>query len=119
MIFNDPDAGPPKELTQLLGVYQEVKGFIKKRLAFLVEKQKKYEQERYVENPDGILVSRKLLNREGIINCPVCGRKTKTVDDDIYINKYECCSKCFIQYVDGREERWLNGWRPKNVAKSS
>ena len=41
MIFNDPDAGPPKELTQLLGVYQEVKGFIKKRLAFLVERHKK------------------------------------------------------------------------------
>ena len=30
MIFNDPDAGPPRSL-----------GFIKKRLAFLVEKQKK------------------------------------------------------------------------------
>ena len=89
------------------------------QLKEFVEKQKKYEQERYVENPDGILVSRKLLNREGIINCPVCGGKTETVDDDIYINKYECCSKCFIQYVEGREERWLNGWRPKNVAKSS
>ena len=30
MIFDDPDAGPPRDL-----------GFIKKRLAFLVEKQKK------------------------------------------------------------------------------
>tara|TARA_B100001758_G_scaffold169450_1_gene146563 strand:- start:104 stop:205 length:102 start_codon:yes stop_codon:yes gene_type:complete len=30
VIFNDPDAGPPRSL-----------GFIKKRLAFLVEKQKK------------------------------------------------------------------------------
>tara|TARA_R110000824_G_scaffold241919_1_gene430692 strand:- start:168 stop:563 length:396 start_codon:yes stop_codon:yes gene_type:complete len=84
-----------------------------------VEKQKKHEQERYVENDDGILISRKLLNKEGIINCPVCGKKTKTVDDDIYINKFECCSKCFIQYVVDRKKRWLNGWRPKNVTKSS
>ena len=28
------------------------------------------------------------------------------------MNKFECCFKCFIQYVDGREERWEKGWRP-------
>jgi len=26
--------------------------------------------------------------------------------------KYDCCEKCFIKYVDGREERWQKGWRP-------
>ena len=35
MIFNDPDAGPPRSL-----------GFIKKRLAFLVEKQKKQKKKK-------------------------------------------------------------------------
>ena len=89
------------------------------QLKEFVEKQKKYEQQHDVENVDGVLISRKLLNKEGIINCPVCGKKTKTVDDDIYINKFECCNKCYIQHVDGREERWLKGWRPKNVTKSS
>jgi hypothetical protein len=75
------------------------------QLKEFVERQKKHERQHDVENVDGVLISRKLLNREGIINCPVCGRKTKTVDDDIYINKYECCSKCFTQRIEPRYHR--------------
>ena len=33
--------------------------------------------------------------------------------DDVYMNKYECCHSCYIQYVEDREERWKAGWRPK------
>ena len=33
---------------------------------------------------------------------------------DLYNNKFECCQKCYIQYVEGREKRWLKGWRPKD-----
>lgn len=32
--------------------------------------------------------------------------------DDVCLVKFECCSKCYVQYVEGREERWLEGWRP-------
>ena len=84
-----------------------------------VEKQKKFEREHDVENVDGILVSRKLLNKEGIFNCPTCSKKLKTINDDIYFTKFDCCETCFIKYVDGREKRWLDGWRPENVTKSS
>ena len=28
------------------------------------------------------------------------------------MNKYDCCFRCFLQYVDEREERWKSGWRP-------
>ena len=24
------------------------------------------------------------------------------------MNKYDCCGKCYIQFVEGREERWSN-----------
>jgi hypothetical protein len=89
------------------------------QLEAFVEKQKKHEQQHDVENVSGVLISRKLLNREGTINCPVCGGKTSTVDDEIYIIKFECCNRCFIKYVQLRPERWLEGWRPKNVTKSS
>ena len=71
---------------------------------------------------DGFLISKKLLNRETKLNCPTCGNRVKTINDDIYINKYECCERCFIQFVDGREERWISGWRPNreksNVAEN-
>ena len=89
------------------------------QLEEFIEKQKKLESMNEMENVDGILVSRKLLNKEAILNCPVCSSKIKTINDDIYFTKFDCCEKCYIKYVEGREERWLKGWRPKNVTKSS
>jgi hypothetical protein len=26
--------------------------------------------------------------------------------------KFSCCEACFEKYVDGREKRWIEGWRP-------
>jgi peptide subunit release factor 1 (eRF1) len=89
------------------------------QLEKFVEKQKKSEEAGELENVDGVLVSRKLLNKEGILNCPTCNRKLKTINDDIYFTKFDCCEKCHTQYVHQREQRWLDGWRPKNVTKSS
>ena len=62
---------------------------------------------------NGIKVAKKLLNRESLKSCPVCGSFPKKSMDDVCLIKYECCSKCYIQYVEGREERWTEGWRPK------
>ena len=89
------------------------------QLEQFIEKQKKLESINEMENVDGILVSRKLLNKEAILNCLVCSSKIKTINDDIYFTKFDCCEKCYIKYVEGREKRWLKGWRPKNVTKSS
>mgnify|MGYP003647056590 CR=1 FL=1 len=89
------------------------------QLEEFIKKQKKNEIDHELENVDGVLVSRKLLNKEGILNCPTCNKKIKTINDDIYFTKFDCCEKCYIKYVDGREKRWLEGWRPKNVTKSS
>ena len=89
------------------------------QLEEFVEKQKKFEQSHDVENVDGVLVSRKLLNKEGILNCNTCNKKLKTINDDIYFTKFDCCETCYIKYVDGREQRWLEGWRPKNVTEST
>ena len=70
------------------------------------------EQQEKVE-VDGFLINKKLLTRETtILNCSVCTKRLKTVKDDIYNNKFECCHKCYINYIEGRENRWLEGWRP-------
>tara|TARA_R110000765_G_scaffold400009_1_gene494872 strand:+ start:132 stop:518 length:387 start_codon:yes stop_codon:yes gene_type:complete len=61
----------------------------------------------------GILISKKLLNREPTKSCQICKRYSLSLKDDVYMNKYECCHDCFIQFVEGREERWKKGWRPK------
>ncbi len=97
---------------------EKEQGYIE-QLEEFVKKQKKFEADHDVENVDGVLVSRKLLNKEGILNCPICEGKLKTINDDIYHTKFDCCEKCYINYVEDREKRWLDGWRPKNVTKSS
>jgi len=61
---------------------------------------------------NGIKVTKKLLNRESLKNCPVCGNFPKSTMDDVCQLKFECCNSCYITYVEGREERWLKGWRP-------
>lgn len=68
---------------------------------------------------DGFLISKKLLNRDKQDRkCPVCFVFSFEPSDNLYINRYECCHKCFIQYVEGREERWNSGWRPSNEDKN-
>ena len=60
----------------------------------------------------GFFMPKKLLNKESERKCPVCSVYSFNIQDDIYMSKYECCFECYIQYVEGREERWQTGWRP-------
>ena len=90
----------------------------KKEKQYLEQMKKLYERSNkkreYSEKIDvnGIKISKKLLNRESLKNCPVCGAFPKSVKDDVSIIKFECCNSCYIKYVEDREERWLKGWRP-------
>ena len=60
----------------------------------------------------GFFVNKKLLNREKNRKCDVCKTYSFNIKDDFYFNKYECCSECYLKYVEFREERWKKGWRP-------
>ena len=62
---------------------------------------------------NGIKVTKKLLNRESLKTCPVCGSFPKKSLDDVCLVKFQCCNNCYIKFVEGREERWLSGWRPE------
>ena len=62
---------------------------------------------------DGIFIPKKLLSRGKERTCPVCKTYSFKSQDDVYMNKYECCFGCYIQYVEDREERWRSGWRPQ------
>jgi len=64
------------------------------------------------EDLDGVLISKQLLNRESKRSCPTCNTYSFKSVDDLYMTKFGCCNKCYIQWVEGREERWKSGWRP-------
>ena len=90
-----------------------------KQLKKFVQKLERHEADSVHENVNGVLITKKLLNKERKNICPVCGSSVKNINDDIYILKFDCCEKCYISYVEGREARWMKGWRPENVTKST
>jgi len=44
--------------------------------------------------------------------CPICSKYFLSTRDEAKLYKYGCCHDCFIDFVDGREDRWATGWRP-------
>ena len=62
----------------------------------------------------GVFISEKLITKESKRSCPVCNTYSFKSRDDVYMSKFDCCEKCYIQWVEDREERWLKGWRPDN-----
>ena len=76
--------------------------------------QKTQQNEAWQEKIDvnGIKISKKLLNRESLKCCPICDSFARRSMDDVCLVKFDCCHKCYIQFVEDREERWLKGWRP-------
>ena len=59
-------------------------------------------------NKDGFFVSKKLLTRVEDRVCPACFEYSFDLKDDVYMSKYDCCYKCYMHFVEGREERWMN-----------
>ena len=56
---------------------------------------------------DGVLVPKKLFTRESKRTCPVCEIYSFDMKDDLYMAKFKCCFKCYVQHVEGREKKWL------------
>ena len=44
--------------------------------------------------------------------CPVCKTYSFSSRDDLYMNRFGCCWRCHIDFVQGNEEEWLAGKRP-------
>jgi len=55
---------------------------------------------------------------DAVRSCPVCKTYSFSSADDLYMNRFKCCEKCYIDHVEFREERWKNGWRPGDAAWS-
>ena len=89
-------------------IYQEQIEKLKEKQVLLDELNEKVEV-------NGVLIPKKLFTRDSQSRtCPVCSVYSFDPKDDVYMKKFECCRKCWIQWVEGREERWKTGWRPNN-----
>ena len=63
-------------------------------------------------NIDGVLVSENALLKKTDRSCPVCKTYSFSGKDDLYMNRFKCCYECYIDFVEDREDRWKEGWRP-------
>ena len=79
---------------------KEIKQIYKKEL------QKKTYDEKIEAN--GFFVSKKLLTNKEDRTCPACFVYSFEQKDDVYMNKYDCCYRCYLKFVEGKEERWQN-----------
>ena len=85
--------------------------YIEQSREFKKRQQKINEQKEKVEQ-HGFLINKKLLTKENNRTCPVCKKYSFRPQDDLYLNKFECCFVCYVQWIEDREERWKSGWRP-------
>lgn len=63
------------------------------------------EKEQTIEKA-GFLIKKKLVNKTANRVCPVCDSYSFNIKDDVYMNKFEACYKCYVQYIEGREDNW-------------
>ena len=65
---------------------------------------------KYDENEKKRITNRSKITR----TCNTCNKDQLKKMHDVYFTKFECCFECYVQWVEGREERWKSGWRPKS-----
>jgi hypothetical protein len=63
---------------------------------------------------DDIVIRKRRTNKEDHRSCPVCKTYSFSAADDLYMNRFDCCEQCYINFVEFREERWKSGWRPSD-----
>jgi len=83
-----------------------------KQIKKIQQKQRKISEAKDKIEVNGFFISKKLLNKDSERLCSVCETYSFNKKDDLYMNKFDCCFKCYIQWVQDREERWETGWRP-------
>jgi hypothetical protein len=44
--------------------------------------------------------------------CPLCECVMKGTKSIATYYDFQCCVNCWIEWIDGREEKWKSGWRP-------
>ena len=72
-----------------------------------IKKIAKYEKPKEKIEVNGVLMPKKLFRKESKRTCPKCKIYSFDARDDLYMAKFKCCWKCYVQYVEGREKKWL------------
>jgi len=72
-----------------------------KHIKILSEKEHKSQKNNEIIEISGFLIQKKLIKNSNRI-CPKCKSFSFKIKDDVYMNKYGCCYKCYIIFFEGR-----------------
>ncbi len=73
---------------------EKEKEYLEQMREFYKKTSKNQEREDKVD-VNGIKVTKKLLSRESLKNCSVCGKFPKSSMDDVCLIKFDCCEHCY------------------------
>ncbi len=51
--------------------------------------------------------------------CDLCNYPLVEKKDFEMSNSFNCCNRCYLEFVESRKEAWKNGWRPKKAVLNS
>ena len=71
-----------------------------------------------LEGKEGFFITKRLLSKESKSKCSNCSAQIKTLKDETCKTKWGTCFKCYVKWIEGREERWKKGWRPNEDNQS-
>ena len=92
-----------------------------KEKEYLQQSKEKLKKESILEDSadnidlEGILIPKRLINSVQKRNCQYCNTYSFNREDDLYFSKYDACHKCYVKYIEDREDRWKSGWRPNKT----
>jgi hypothetical protein len=96
---------------------EKEKEYIEQTKKAVVKERTSQESKEKVEL-EGVLIPKKLINKTSDRQCAVCKAYSFNKKDDVYMNKFVSCYKCYMIYIEGNEERWASGWRPAEINKN-
>jgi|TARA_B100000085_G_scaffold268741_1_gene279441 hypothetical protein len=87
-----------------------------KEKAYLSDLKEKYKEQKTPKNKtfevSGIEIKSKSIGAKKERTCPVCKTYSFSGRDDLYMNRFDCCYECYVDFVAHEEQRWADGWRP-------
>jgi len=58
------------------------------------------------------IITKPQRHAHGNRSCPVCKTYSFSPKDDLYMNRFDCCHFCYLDFVIARETDWKEGKRP-------
>tara|TARA_B100000424_G_C22746342_1_gene403586 strand:+ start:179 stop:592 length:414 start_codon:yes stop_codon:yes gene_type:complete len=59
-----------------------------------------------------VLIKKKSVYKKNERTCPICKTYSFSLRDDLYMNRFKSCHACYVDFIEHREDRWNDGWRP-------